>query len=110
MFLQGLLASAKVTLDPFWEIKSKHLPFLCDVVEQEEADPTEETAPFPGRQRWSFSEVETSLSQKHTPGCQVICCFGSGTVNKAVNALLDVSHVLQHLVDVAFVKLQAQKL
>lgn len=33
----------------------------------------------------------------------------SGTVNNSVDALLDLSHLLQHLVDIAFIKFQAHK-
>lgn len=34
----------------------------------------------------------------------------SGTVNNSVDALLDLSHLLQHMVDSGFIKFQAYKL
>lgn len=82
MFLQGLLAGARVTLDPVWETKSEQLP-------------TDQTG---RRTEEEFLHPRVSHS------------FRSGAATDAVDALLDVSHLLQHLVDAAFVKLQAQKL
>lgn len=50
------------------------------------------------------------LSHVGSQGSRLSILLLRGAVNNAVNAVLDVGHLLQHLVDFGFIELQTHKL